>query len=132
MIIAGVTIRNSQVKSLNSRSPSKVQFRQVSQDGVNREVVTLSYTHKYNLALHSLSRSKYIELYNALLAKDQLDDGQIDISGTGEIRAGLVHYASDLDIPALVTFDFDITTINPQVFAEYNNMTIPLSVYVAV
>ena len=132
MIIAGVTIRNSQVKSLSSKAPKKEQYRQRSKSGVNREVLTLSYTHKYILSLHSLSSEKYIELYNALLTKDQLDDGQIDISGTGEIRAGLVHYSNRNDIPALVTFDFDITTINPKVFSEYSNMTIPLSVYVAV
>lgn len=132
MTIAGITLRNSQVISLISRSPDKEQYRQVSISGVNRSAVTISYTHKYTLNIQSLSEREYIALYNALLALDQADAGQVTITCTGEIRAGLVHYPLNTTIPDTLAFDFDITSINPEPKTGYYNMSLPLSIYVAV
>jgi|AntAceMinimDraft_9_1070365.scaffolds.fasta_scaffold78440_2 hypothetical protein len=132
MNIAGIEIRNSQVEKMVSRSPRKSQYRSISQSGTAREAITLDYTHRYSLTLHSLDRSEYIDLYNALLIADQTDDGQITIDITAGIRLGIVHIANNITMPSTIDFDFDITTINPEPKGEYSNLTIPLSIYVAV
>jgi len=132
MTIAGITLRNSQVNSLISLSPDKEQYRQRSLSGVNREALTLNYTHKYVLNLQSLSREEYIYLYNALLSLDQADAGQMTVSCESEIKSGLVHIPQGTEYPATITFDFDITSINPEPTSIYYNMSIPVSVYVAV
>ena len=130
MLIAGVTIENSQVKSFDTLSPKKEQYRQVSISGVNREALTISYTYRYNLKLQSLSTDKYRELFQALLTADKTDNGQITIDNIGEVRAGVIHVLEPM--PNTITFDFDITTISPEPKAAHFNMIIPLSVYEAV
>ena len=132
MTIAGIEFESSQVQELEYRNPEKEQYRAISQNGTGRKAVTLSYTHKYLLKLQSISRKKYIDLYHALLTADDGDNGQITVDVEGEIRTGIVHIPNDVTMPLTMVFDFDITSISPEPYGEYCNMSIPLSVYEAV
>ena len=132
MQVAGIELRNEQIREMKALSPSKEQYRQRSISGANIEALTISYTHRYSLKLQNLSSQQYIGLYQALLTADKTDNGQITIDCTGEIRAGIVHYVDRTSIPSTIDFDFDITTISPEPYYEYSNMIISLSVYEAV
>ena len=132
MTIAGIEFESSQVQELEYRDPEKEQYRSISQNGVGRKAVTLSYTHKYLLKLQSISKKKYVDLYQALLTADQTDNGQITVNVEGEIRAGIVHIPNTTTMPLTMVFDFNITAISPNPQGEYCDVTIPLSVYVAV
>lgn len=132
MTIAGITILNSQVKSFDSKSPSKNQVTTRSISGINIEKLSLNYIHRYSLKLQSLSTNTFKTLYAALLALDQTT-GQLSIAGVaGEVISGIVHIPITLDIPSTITFDFDLVEMDIEPFNEYYNCTIPLSVYVAV
>ena len=129
IIIGGVTFKNTQIISFDSKAPTKNQERAVS---LNDEIedVTISYTHKYTLKMVSLFREKYREFYKKLIELDTTANGRIDIEIKGEIRAGIVHLSEE-DIPETLRFDFDMTTINPNPKVYYD-VSLPLSIYVAV
>lgn len=127
--IGGVQIRDSQVNVLDPKSPLFDTVKTRSMSGVV-ESVPLSVTHRYLLRLQSLDRDKYTELYKKLVYLESTANGKITIDMKGEIRSGLTHLAQ-AEIPATLTFDFDITAISPTPNLYYD-LTIPLEVYEAI
>ena len=128
--IGSINVENSNVKSFEARKPQKDQKRSRSIDGLIIETVTLGYIHKYILKLQSLEKEKFVELYAKLITLDTTADGKITLETKGEIMAGIVHLPLP-EVPSTVEFDFSMTDISI-VQKVYYNLTIPLSIYVAV
>jgi hypothetical protein len=129
--IAGVTLPISKCKSLVSQSPLKNQTKKRSLNGLNVEILTKSYTHRYILNLQNLTDYEYKALYASMLNLDGTT-GKMDVQMVGEARAGIVHIPNATIIPDTLYFEFDISELNPDPQANYTNVSIPLSVYVAV